>query len=73
MAHPWLTNPWVWGSIFVVLIAITVGVPILLLRKNEKMRNATYIVIDRLTTLSGLYLFLDAVGIVVIIIRNITG
>jgi len=73
MAHPWLVNPWVWGGIFVLLIAITVLVPILLLRENEKLRKTTYAFLDRLTTLSGLYLFLDAVGILVIIIRNVAG
>ncbi len=73
MANPWLANPWVWGSIFVALIAITVLVPILLLRDKEKLRKNTYALLERLTTLSGLYLFLDAIGIVVIIIRNIAG
>jgi hypothetical protein len=73
MAQPWLANPWVWGSIFVVLIIISVGVPILLLRDNEKLQKSTYGFLERLTTLSGLYLFLDAAGIVLIIIRNIAG
>ncbi|MBN2045200.1 MAG: hypothetical protein JW757_09290 [Anaerolineales bacterium] len=73
IANPWLANDWVWGSLFVALIALSMAVPILLLRKNTKLQDNLNAFLNRLTTLSGLYLFLDAAGIVVIIIRNVTG
>ena len=44
IANPWLANPWIWGSIFVALIALSVAVPILLLRDNQKLQKSHYFV-----------------------------
>jgi hypothetical protein len=73
MANPWLADEWVWGSIFVVLIVLTLVVPLLMLRNNPKLQKNVKSFLDRLMILSGLYLFLDGIGIVIIIIRNIAG
>jgi hypothetical protein len=73
MANPWLANPWVWGGIFVTLIALSVAIPILLLQGKPKLQKGIDSFLERLTILSGFYLFLDAVGIVIIIIRNVAG
>jgi hypothetical protein len=73
IANPWLANRWAWGSIFVVVIVLSMAVPILMMRGNSKLQEKINAFLDRLTILSGLYLFLDVVGIVIIIIRNIGG
>ncbi len=66
-----ITQPWSSYVIFAGLIVISVTVPLLLLRKYKGLQAKVYSVLDRLTLLSGLYLFLDAIGIIVIIIRNV--
>jgi hypothetical protein len=68
-----VTTPWSVQVLIVLLIIISVAVPLLLLRRNEKLQNGVFAILERLTMLSGLYLFLDAVGIVIIIFRNIKG
>lgn len=67
------TTPWSAQAIVAILVAISVTVPLLLLRKNKKLQQGFYSILERLTLLSGLYLFLDTVGIVIIILRNIQG
>ena len=71
---PFLTSsPIVTQVIFAVLIIISVAIPLLLLRKSKKIQLGVYSLLERLTLLSGLYLFLDAIGIGIIIYRNIRG
>jgi len=67
------TSPVVVQAIFAGLIIISVAIPLLLLRKNKKVQQGVFSLLERLTLLSGLYLFLDAVGIGIIIYRNIRG
>jgi hypothetical protein len=67
------TSPGAAQLVFAALVAISVSVPLLLLRKNNKLQQGFLSILERLTLLSGLYLFLDAVGLVIIIYRNITG
>lgn len=66
-----ITQPWSAYVIFAGLIVISVTVPLLLLRKYKRLQVKVYSVLERLTLLSGLYLFLDFIGIIIIIIRNI--
>lgn len=66
-----ITQPWSAYVIFAGLIVISVTVPLLLLRKYKGLQIKVYSVLERLTLLSGLYLFLDFIGIIIIIIRNI--
>jgi len=67
------TSPIVAQAIFAVLIIISVAVPLLFLRNSKKFQQGVYSLLERLTLLSGLYLFLDAIGIGIIIYRNIQG
>lgn len=72
MALPWLSGAvpmWITG----VLVALSVAIPLLVLRKWSKLQTEVESVLERLTILSGLYLFLDAVGVIVILVRNLGG
>ncbi len=60
----------IYGSIGTFVIASN-ALPVYFLIRYEKFVNAINAIIDRLILLSTLYIFLDFVGIVVIIIRNI--
>ena len=66
-------TPWTSQLIFVLLIVISFTIPLLLLRKNRAIQEGFFSILQRLTLLSGLYIFLDTIGIVLIIYRNITG
>jgi hypothetical protein len=65
------TSPWSAYVIFAGLIVISVTVPLLLLRKQPGLQEKVYSVLERLTLLSGLYLFIDVIGMIIILIRNI--
>ncbi|MEJ2485906.1 MAG: hypothetical protein P8Y68_09245 [Anaerolineales bacterium] len=65
------TSPWSAYVIFAGLIVISVTVPLLLLRKHPGLQEKVYSVLERLTLLSGLYLFIDVIGMIIILIRNI--
>ncbi len=60
----------IYGSIGTFVIASN-ALPVFLLIRYEKFVNAISAIIDRLILLSTLYIFLDLVGIVIVIIRNI--
>lgn len=64
-------SPWTAQLIAAGLVSISFAVPLLLIRKHPKLQKGAYALLERLTLLSGLYLFLDAIGIMIIIIRNI--
>lgn len=71
-----MANPWLVGAaplIIAGLIALSIALPLLILRKSIKLQKTSVEILDRLTMLSGLYLFLDFAGIVVILIRNLGG
>jgi hypothetical protein len=61
---------YVYGTIWAAVI-ITVAAPVFFLLRSNKLVNGTITVIERIVLLSGLYLFFDFIGIVVVIIRNI--
>ena len=65
------TSPWSAYVLFAGLIIISVTVPLLLLRKHPGLQEKVYSVLERLTLLSGLYLFIDVIGMIIILIRNI--
>jgi len=60
----------IYGSIGTFVIASN-ALPVYLLIRYEKFVNVINSIIDRLILLSTLYIFLDFVGIVIVIIRNI--
>ena len=61
---------WVPLTIAAVLVAVSVLVPLVFLRKSEKLQGNVFNILERLTILSGLYLFLDAVALALVIYRN---
>ncbi|HKJ28456.1 MAG TPA: hypothetical protein VJ965_12510 [Anaerolineales bacterium] len=67
-----LSADWVPLAILTVLVAITVAVPLFLLHERGKLQETVYLILDRLTMLSGLYLFLDALALVLVILRNVS-
>ena len=55
-----------------VLVVPTASMPVLVFLRSKRALPAILDIIDRLSTLSVLYLFFDAVGLVVVIIRNLS-
>ncbi len=64
-------SPGIGQAITALIVAVSVAVPLLLLRRYEKMQNGFFALLDRLTMLSGLYLFLDLLAIFLIVYRNL--
>ena len=58
--------------ISLVLAGITVSLPVFAFVFREKTLASMLDFMDRLTTLSMLYLFLDGIGLIIIIIRNLS-
>jgi len=54
-----------------VIVVPTVSFPVFVFLRWEKMLPSLLDFMDRLTTLSMLYLFLDVIGLVIVVIRNI--
>jgi hypothetical protein len=52
-------------------VIVSVVAPVILMLRSEKLVMGTLALIERIILLSGLYLFLDVVGIVIVIIRNV--
>jgi hypothetical protein len=55
------------------LVAVTLSVllPALWMARSERAVTIARAVIDRLSVLAGFYLFFDAIGLIVLVIRNI--
>jgi len=66
-AHPL----WILYATLLILVAPTVMLVAYFAAYSEKFQRAFLTLIDRLSPLMGLYLFLDVVGIVIVIIRNL--
>lgn len=54
------------------IVVPTVTLPVYAFVRSNKTLTSLLDIMDRLTTLSLLYLFLDAVGLIIIVIRNIS-
>jgi hypothetical protein len=63
---------WVPLLIISAIVASTLVVPLILLRRNQNLQTGLYSILDRLTLLSSLYLVLDAVALVLVIVRNVS-
>ena len=72
-ALPALFIDWRSLAITALLVALSVTIPLLILRSRPKWVKAFNGLLDRLMILSGLYLALDALGVVLILIRNLAG
>lgn len=66
-AHPFRI---IWGTVF-GLVTVSVVVLTYLIVKFENAKNLIISVIDRITIVSSFYVFLDFIGIVIIVIRNL--
>ena len=61
-----------WVFILLVLIIFaSIGLPIVIVERNQKLKTILLSAIDRLSMLSILYLLLDLIGAVISIYRNI--
>jgi hypothetical protein len=61
--------------LYVLSLAIvvpTISLPMVIFVRREKTLASMLDFMDRLTTLSMLYLFLDVIGLVIVVIRNIS-
>jgi len=58
------------GVLFLLILASIIG-PLFFINRSKKYVKATMAVVDRLIILSGLYIVIDIIGIVVVIIRNV--
>ena len=67
-----VAGKWVPLTIAVVLVLASVLVPLVFLRKSEKLQRNVFNILERLTLLSGLYLFLDAGALALVIYRNLS-
>ena len=60
-------------AIYATLVAPTIILPVFLLIKSQKLQAFLQNVIERLSVLSALYLSLDAVALIIVIVRNVQG
>lgn len=61
--------------LFLLSLAIvvpTVGIPVFVFIRSKKALSSMLDIMDRLSLLSTFYLFLDVIGLVIILIRNIS-
>lgn len=54
-----------------VLVAISFALPVYLVLKSEKVTKGLLAIFDRLSILSGFYLFFDLIAIIILIVRNV--
>jgi hypothetical protein len=70
LAQFYLPFGFYYAAALLVVVATTL-IPALLILRNEKFYKAFQAFSERVTLLSGFYLFLDAVALVVVIVRNV--
>jgi hypothetical protein len=58
-------------ALTLLVVVATILVPALLILRNEKFYKVLQACMERITLLSGFYLFLDAVALVIVIVRNV--
>jgi hypothetical protein len=58
--------------VFAALVTISVVVPMFLIHRYDKVDRAISNIFERLTLLTILYLVLDAAGLIVVLVRNLT-
>ena len=59
-------------ALSLALVVVTVGLPVLLFLRSSKALPSMLDFMDRLSTLSMLYLFFDGIGLIIVVIRNIS-
>lgn len=58
-------------ALALILVTPTLALPAWFALRSEKFLNSVNSLIERLSLLSGLYLFFDVIGLIIIIIRNL--
>lgn len=58
-------------ALALILVTPTLALPAWLALRSEKFLKSVNSLIERLSLLSGLYLFFDVVGLIIVIIRNL--
>jgi hypothetical protein len=62
---------WVLYGMALASITASIAVPMFLLVRYPKIREKIQAIFDRIVVLSGIYLFLDFIGIIIVITRNL--
>ena len=62
---------WIIYGTLLILIGLTVTLPAWLVLRSERFYAGVRTIIDRLSLLTSFYLVLDAIGLLIVIIRNI--
>jgi hypothetical protein len=57
-------------AVLLGLIILSVGWPMLLIHRRAKFETALHSIFERLAPLSGLYLALDVIGVLIVLVRN---
>ncbi len=60
-------------GVILILVISSFILPIFFILRSEKFTNGTISFLERISLLSGLYLFIDVIGIGIIIYRNVKG
>ncbi|MBI3172998.1 MAG: hypothetical protein HYZ25_04720 [Chloroflexi bacterium] len=58
-------------ALALILVTPTLALPAWFALRSEKFLNSVNSLIERLSLLSGLYLFFDVIGLIIIVIRNL--
>jgi len=62
---------WILYGLCIIVIGASVLLPTYFITREGKFSTSVYKIIDSLSSLTILYLFLDLIGIIIIIIRNV--
>ena len=65
------SSPWLGLVLLGLLVTLSFALPIFLALRSEKFTRNVLSIFDRLSLLSGLYLFFDFVAIIILIVRNV--
>lgn len=58
-------------GIVLIIVVVTTLVPVLLILRHEKFYSFSRAAIERITLLTGFYLFFDTVALILVIVRNV--
>jgi hypothetical protein len=65
------SSPWIGFLVLGILIAISFAVPVFLVLRSLKFTKVVIEIFDRLSLLSGFYLFFDVIAVIIVIVRNL--
>ncbi|MEN8241629.1 MAG: hypothetical protein ABFS17_06890 [Chloroflexota bacterium] len=64
-------SPWLGMALLGLLVTFSFALPVFLALRSEKFSSAMLSIFDRLSLLSGMYLFFDFAAIIILIVRNV--